>query len=81
MDETTQLLRLIERMGVRQQESQKRLEARLKEVKEEIEKDVDSVKQLTKVKDCVNKCKKSRFFFYSTKLHLAISSYFLYFHF
>lgn len=59
MDETEELLKLIERMGVRQEESQKRLQERLKDVEKEIEKDVNSVKKLAEIKDCTKKCKQS----------------------
>ena len=60
MDETTKYLKLIEEMGFRQQESQKRLEARLKQVNEEIEKDVKDAQELSNIKNCVEACPKGR---------------------
>ena len=60
MEETEKTLRLIERMGATQKASEQRFKDRLKEVKEEIEKDVSDVKELAKIKECASKCKKGK---------------------
>ena len=60
MEETEKTLRQIESMGATQKASEERFKDRLKEVQEEIEKDVSDVKKLAKIKDCASKCKKGK---------------------
>ena len=60
MDETAKALKNIERMGQTQKEAENRYKKRLLDVQEEIKKDVADIKKLTKIKDCVKKCKKGK---------------------